>query len=72
VQDTEQATLSVAEAKASLKREVNQEHLDVMSAWSSATKIVQDNHVRISKRAAKIMLNEGAIAALERQVASLN
>lgn len=71
VDDTQDTSLSVAEAKKGLKRELQNEHLDVMSAWASATKIIQDNHARISKRATKILQNEGAIAALERQVAAL-
>lgn len=63
--------LTLAEAKTGLKQQLEAEHVDVMSAWSSATKIVQDNHARIASRQSLIERNEGAIASLERQVAGL-
>ena len=63
-------TFSLTEAKSMLEQELGAVELNVVSAWSSATKIIQDNHKKILLRQLKIQENEDAIKALERQFAS--
>jgi len=63
-------TFSLSEAKSLLETEMGASELNVMSAWSSATKILQDNHRRILKRESRMKQNEEAIRALEVEVSS--
>lgn len=60
--------VSVQEAKSILDNEMRSAELNVMSAWSSAAKIMQDNHKRIQDRHSQIQQNENAIRSLERQL----
>jgi len=67
----ERDAFSLAEAKTLLEQEMGAVQLNVMSAWSSATKIVQDNHRRIVQRRSRIQQNHAAIEALEKQLSAL-
>merc|ERR1711981_543218 len=65
------SALSLAEAKTVLEKELGAEELNVVSAWGSAAKIVQENHKSILKRKSQIADNEVAIRSLERQIMML-
>jgi len=64
----EDEDLSLAQAKTFFEQEMGATELNVMSAWSSAAKIAQENHKRILDRQVQIQSNEAAIQALERRV----
>merc|ERR1711988_936982 len=63
--------LSLAEAKSVLENELGAEELNVVSAWSAAAKIVQENHKQILQRKSRIHENEAAIQSLERRISML-
>jgi len=65
------SALSLAEARTVLQKELGAEELNVVSAWGSAAKIVQENHKSILKRKSQIADNEIAIRSLERQLMML-
>merc|ERR1711959_629625 len=65
------SALSLAEARTVLQKELGAEELNVVSAWGSAAKIVQENHKSILKRKSQIADNEVAIRSLERQIMML-
>jgi hypothetical protein len=65
-------SLSLAEAKSMFENEMGATELNVMSAWSSAAKIAQANHAKITHRQSQIDSNEAAIQALERQMLALS
>jgi len=62
---------SLDEAATVLEKELGATELNVMSAWSSSAKIIQNNHAEVLERNAKIQSNEAAIQALERQCLEL-
>lgn len=62
-------SFSLEEANSLLEKEMGAVELNVVSALSSATKVVQHNHKRILDRQAQIRQNEAAIQALERHLA---
>jgi hypothetical protein len=70
-EDFEATDLSLTDAQSFLQEEMGAPELDVMSAWSSAAKIIQENHHRVKARNSQIEANEAAIQALERQVRTL-
>jgi len=67
-EESQDEALSLEEAKDVLENEMGAVELNVMSAWSSAAKIMQNNHRKIQDRNSQIQQNENAIRALERQL----
>jgi len=67
--EEDEDTFSLQEATSLLEKEMGATELNVMSAMSAATKIVQHNHRNIAARKTQIQTNEAAIQALERQLA---
>jgi len=69
--EEEHTDLALSEARDILEKEMGAEELNVVSSWSSAAKIAQDNHRRILHRKSMISANEASLQALEKELASL-
>jgi len=67
----EDSQLSLAEARDILEKEMGAEELNVVSTWSSAAKIAQENQKQILRRKSMIGANEASIRALEQELSAL-